>query len=93
MISDSNPGEPGIPAAVSEDRPADGRERQVAEARATMLRAAELAVGLGVDLDGFMSGAFGAYLQANPPVREQVESMQLLAQVSELRRRGALAAA
>jgi hypothetical protein len=93
MDAEANVDERGAPVAAPDDRAADDRERQVAEAREAMLRAAELAVRLGVDLDGFMSGAFGAYLETNPSVREQVESLHLLARVNELRRRGAVAAA
>jgi len=69
------------------------REATEADADATMVRAAELAVRLEVDLDGFMQDAHAAYMKANPVVREHFETMQWMAHLDELRRRGVLATA
>ena len=69
------------------------REATVADADMTMLRAAEFAVRLDVDLDGFMQAAHAAYMQANPAARERFEAMHLLAHLDDLRRRGVLATA
>ncbi len=69
------------------------RESMIADANTTMSRAAECAVRLDVDLDGFMQAAHAAYMQANPAERERLEAMHLLAYFDDLRRRGALAKA
>jgi hypothetical protein len=58
------------------------------EARSALERAAELAVALGVNLDTFMGAAYAAFLRANPGLRRDIEDVQLLAQVRELRRKG-----
>lgn len=77
---------------VAGSEPANDRDAQ-ADAKETLLRAAEQAVSSGVELDAFMTSAYAAYLQANPTVRERIESNHLMAQIDELRRRGALASA
>jgi len=58
-----------------------------------LIQAAQLSVALETDLDTFMARAYGAYLQANPELRDQLESMHLLAQLSEMRRQGKIAVA
>lgn len=55
--------------------------------------AAESAARAGMDLQHFMAAAYGAFLEANPTLRQQLESQQLLEQLEELRRRGRLAQA
>ena len=55
--------------------------------------AAESAARAGIDLQRFMAAAYGAYLDANPALRQQLESQQLLEELDELRRRGRLAQA
>jgi hypothetical protein len=52
--------------------------------------AAESAARAGVDLQHFMAAAYGAYLEANPALRQQLESERLLEELEELRRRGRL---
>ena len=61
-----------------------------AEVQALLTQAAQKAVQLGLDPDTFMSAAQTAYLNANPELRERLESAQLMAQLDELRRRGML---
>src|SRR2546423_15675345 len=70
------------------------RARQAEEeARTALARAAELAVGLGVNLDAFVGAAYASYLTAHPALREHIEGAHLLAHVRELRRRGGVAEA
>ncbi len=82
-----------LKARATLDLSVSNRESMVADANTTMSRAAECAVRLDVDLDGFMQAAHTAYLQANPAARERFEAMHLLAYVDDLRRRGVLAKA
>ncbi len=63
-------------------------EALVKESHRALTRAAELAVQVGADLDTFLTVARAAYLQANPAVREQLESMHLLVHMAHLRQRG-----
>ncbi len=55
-----------------------------------MNQAAEKAVKLGLGIDVFMGAAQAAYLNANPALREHLESVHLQVQLGELRRRGLL---
>ena len=80
-------------AQATLDLSVNNRESMVADANVTMSRAAEYAVRLDVDLDGFMQAAHAAYMQANPAARERFEAMHLLAYFEDLRRRGVLAKA
>jgi hypothetical protein len=55
-----------------------------------LVAAAEAAAQAGVDLDAFMSNAWGAFMEARPGLREQIEHIQLLAQLETLRQAGRL---
>ena len=52
--------------------------------------AAESAAAAGVDLDTFMSNAWAAFMEARPGLREQIEHIQLVAQLESLRQAGKL---
>jgi hypothetical protein len=52
--------------------------------------AAELCVQHGLDVDSFMKGAWSAYVESRPGMREQLEEMQLREQLEELRKLGRL---
>ena len=69
------------------------RAKIAEDAQAAILHAAELVVQLGAGLDGFMLAAHGAYMQANPAAREELETTRLLTQLEDLRRRGLLPSA
>lgn len=58
-----------------------------------LVAAAESAAQAGIDLDAFMSNAWGAFMEARPGLREQIEHIQLLAQLESLRQAGKLGAA
>jgi hypothetical protein len=75
------------------DLSTDSRASRVADADASMLRAAECAVRLDFDLNTFMQAAHSAYMEASPATRERLEAVQLLAHLDDLRRRGVLATA
>jgi hypothetical protein len=51
-------------------------------------RAAALCSEHGVEVDAYMSGAWSAYIEARPGMREQLEEAQLRDQLDELRRLG-----
>jgi hypothetical protein len=53
-----------------------------------LAQAAELGARHGVDADAFMKGAWAAYIDARPGLREQLEEMQLKTQLEELRKLG-----
>lgn len=53
-----------------------------------LAQAAGLCVEHGLDVETFMKGAWSAYVEARPGLREHLEEMQLLAQLEELRRLG-----
>lgn len=58
-----------------------------------LARAAALCVEQGVEIDPFVRGAYSAYLEANPGMREHLAEQQLKAQLEQLRERGLIASA
>ena len=50
--------------------------------------AAALGAQHGVDVEAFMRGAWSAYVDASPGLREHLEEMQLKSQLDELRKLG-----
>ncbi len=61
------------------------------ELSALLARAGKLAASMGVNLDTWMKEAWSAYVDAQPGLREHIEDMQLLAQLSALRESGKMA--
>ena len=53
-----------------------------------LAQAAALGAHHGVDADAFMKGAWAAYIDARPGLREELEEMQLKNQLEELRKLG-----
>lgn len=53
-----------------------------------LTQAAELCVEHGVDLEGFMKGAWSAYVETRPGMRDYLEEMQLREQLDEMRKLG-----
>lgn len=51
-------------------------------------RAGELAASMGLELDAWMRAAWSAYVDARPGLREHIQDMQLMAQLTELRESG-----
>ena len=58
-----------------------------------LAQAAALGARHGVDVDAFMRGAWSAYIDACPGLREQLEEMQLKSQLDELRKAGRIGVA
>jgi hypothetical protein len=52
--------------------------------------AAEAAAHGGIELDAFMSAAWAAFMEARPGLREQIEHVQLVAQLESMRQAGKL---
>ncbi|HET9627458.1 MAG TPA: hypothetical protein VFP84_39145 [Kofleriaceae bacterium] len=96
-----NPNNPATePATRTESRSeADAAEPTVAarpwqaEVGQLLQRAAALCTEHGVEVDAYMSGAWTAYIEARPGMREQLEEAQLREQLGELRRLGRMAEA
>jgi hypothetical protein len=53
-----------------------------------LTQAAALCAEHGVDLDSFMKGAWSAYLEARPGMRDYLEEIQLRDQLEEIRKSG-----
>lgn len=53
-----------------------------------LTQAAALCVQEGVDVDTFMKGAWSAYVEQRPGMREHLEEMQLRDQLDEIRKLG-----
>jgi hypothetical protein len=63
------------------------------ELHARLARAAALAVANGIDNDAFLRGAFNAYLDARPGLREELEHQRVVAEIDALREAGLVAQA
>ena len=50
--------------------------------------AAKLAAEHDLDLDTFMRGAWSAYLESRPGMREELEEIQIRSQLDEIRKTG-----
>jgi len=57
-----------------------------AEVGDLLAQAAILCVENGIDVDAFMKGAWSAYVEARPGLRDYLEEMQLRNQLDELRK-------
>ena len=53
-----------------------------------LTQAALLCVQHGIDPDAFMKGAWSAYVEARPGMRDYIEEMQLRDQLEEIRKLG-----
>lgn len=75
-----------IPApAPSGDSPTKAWHSEVGD---LLAQAAELCVQHGLDVDTFMKGAWAAYIEARPGLRDYLEEMSLRNQLEELRKLG-----
>lgn len=72
------------PAAVAEP----SAKSWDAEVGDLLAQAAILCVHHGLDVDAFMRGAWSAYVEARPGLRDYLEEMQLREQLDELRKAG-----
>jgi len=77
-----------------ESEPIDApRQPWQAEVSRLLSRAAALCVEQGVDVEGFMKGAWSAYIESRPGMRDYLEEMQLRDQLEEIRKAGRMAEA
>ena len=53
-----------------------------------LTQAAALCVEQGVDVEAFMKGAWSAYVESRPGMRDYLEEMQLRDQLDEIRKAG-----
>lgn len=83
LLSTSRASAPGVGADAASDAMSPAQEMT-----ALLNRAGALAVGMGIDLDTWMKTAWSAYVDARPGLREHLEDMQLIAQLSTLRQNG-----
>ena len=58
-----------------------------------LAQAASLCVEHGLDVESFMRGAWSAYVESRPGMKEYIEEMQLRHQLEELRKVGRIAEA
>jgi hypothetical protein len=65
----------------------------VREVSELLARAAQLCVEHDVEADPFVRGAYSAYLEARPGMREYLEELQLKQTLEELRKDGRIASA
>lgn len=59
-----------------------------AEVGDLLAQAASLCVEHGLDVESFMRGAWSAYVESRPGMKEYLEEMQLRQQLEELRKGG-----
>jgi hypothetical protein len=64
-----------------------------AEVGDLLAQAAILCVEHGLDVEAFMKGAWSAYVEARPGLRDYIEEMQLRNQLEEIRKLGRMAEA
>jgi len=76
--------QPGEPAGT----PAAGAPAVAAHIRDLLAEAASLASANDVALDVYMGAAWQSFMDARPGLREQLEEMQLAAELDQLRRSG-----
>lgn len=58
-----------------------------------LAQAAILCISHGLDAETFMKGAWSAYIEARPGLREYIEDMRLRGQLEEIRKLGRMALA
>lgn len=68
--------------------PTDPSKPWHAEVGDLLAQAAILCVQHGLDVDTFMKGAWSAYVEARPGLRDYIEEMQLRTQLDEIRKLG-----
>jgi len=87
----SPPGQPATPTIDAASEPIENlRHPWYAQVGDLLSRAAALCVEHGLDVDSFVRGAWSAYVESRPGMREELEELQLRNQLDELRRLGRL---
>ena len=70
--------------------PVDEAPNWAAEVGALLMQAATMCVEHGLEVDMFIQGAWTAYVDARPGMREYIEEMTIRKQLQELRDTGQL---
>jgi hypothetical protein len=73
---------------TNSSEPIDAPRPWQAEVGRLLAQAAALCVEQGVDVDNFIRGAWTAYVEARPGMREHLEEIQLRDQLEEIRKAG-----
>ena len=83
------PADPSAQPETSESEPIEARGLpwQIEVSR-LLTRAAAICVEQGVDVEAFMKGAWSAYVESRPGMRDYLEEMQLRDQLEEIRKLG-----
>jgi hypothetical protein len=76
------------PPGESAAAPSGDASAVAAHIRELLAEAASLAADSGVALDVYMGAAWQSFMDARPGLREQLEEMQLAAELDRLRRTG-----
>lgn len=79
---------PAAQLETTESEPIDASRPWQAELGRLLTQAAAMCVEHGVDLDNFMKGAWSAYVESRPGMREHLEEMQLIDQLDEICKHG-----
>lgn len=84
-----DPSDTSAQPETSEAEPVEARGQpwQIEVSR-LLTRAAAICVEQGVDVDAFMKGAWSAYVESRPGMRDYLEEMQLRDQLEEIRKLG-----
>jgi hypothetical protein len=81
--------DPSEEPETSESQPIEARGLPwQTEVSRLLTQAAAICVEHGVDVDAFMKGAWSAYVESRPGMRDYLEEMQLRDQLEEIRRLG-----
>ncbi len=78
------------PAGAAADPAAEPGQPWHAEVGDLLAQAALLCVEHDLDVDAFMKGAWSAYIEARPGLRDYLEELQIRSQIDELRKLGRL---
>ena len=76
------------PVTLATAAPEPQKQPWHAEVGDLLAEAALLCVEHGLDVDTFMRGAWSAYIEARPGLRDYLEEMQLRNQLDEIRKAG-----
>ena len=78
---------------INRAEPADVVQPWHTEVGDLLAQAALLCVAHGLDVDTFMKGAWSAYVEARPGLRDYIEEIKLRSQLDGIRKNGRMAEA
>jgi hypothetical protein len=80
--------DPSTQPETSESEPTEAHGPWQIEVGRLLTQAAAICVEQGVDVDAFMKGAWSAYVESRPGMRDYLEEVQLRDQLEEIRKLG-----